>query len=83
MWVVTEHAIQRYRERIDRRATHEEARAVLDNWATSAHYVCTLPSGMEQWRAPKPTRARLRVAWTHGRRELVSVIEAHDGLKRR
>lgn len=81
-WFVTPHAVQRYRERIDRRATYDEALSALIAMSEGAHAVREIEPGLWLWRGPKPRRLRLRVSTVGpGLPQLVTVIEAHDGLQ--
>ncbi len=62
-WFVTPHAVQRYRERLDRSATYEQALAQLIRWSAAA--VLKHPDwhpGIDLYRSPKPWRARLYVS---------------------
>lgn len=81
-WLITRHAIERYRERIDRRATHKEALEMLIAMASAAHRVKTIGAGLVLFRGPKPHRARLRVDERTTPPLLVTVLASHDGLHR-
>lgn len=82
-WYISEHAIDRYVERIDRGVTRRQAKAELVAQCLRAHFVKLLPGGLELWRGPKPRRIRLRAERTgDGVLTLATVIEAFDGLRR-
>lgn len=81
-WTITEHAVDRYLERVRPGASRGHARHELEQHCAVAHYVKTLPSGIEYWRGPKPRRIRLRVERDGDTLRLVSVLEAFDGLRR-
>lgn len=82
-WIITEHAVDRYIERARPGISREMARSELELVCDRSHFVSVLPSGVEQWREPKPRRMRLRVERTESELRLVSVIEAFDGLRKR
>lgn len=81
-WVISEHAADRYRERIVPGVTRRLAREHLRWHCEGAHFVKMLASGIELWRGPKPRRLRLRVERNGARMILVTVIETFDGLRR-
>lgn len=76
-WSVTPHAVTRYVQRVRHGVSAAKARADLLWMMERAHFVKTLPSGLELWRGPKPLRLRLRVAG----RSLVTVIEDCDARR--
>lgn len=82
-WTITEHAVDRYLERVRPGVSRDRARQALERHCAGSHYVKTLPSGVEYWRGPKPRRLRLRVERVGEKLRLVSVLEAFDGLRRR
>ena len=45
VWFVTPHAVQRYRERIDPRASYEEALEILAAESERARFVKLIPAG--------------------------------------
>lgn len=79
-WQISDHAITRYIQRVMRGRTVERARADLVWMLERAHFVKTLPSGMDLWRGPKPLRLRLRV---DGERNLVTVLTDCDRRRQR
>lgn len=82
-WTISEHATDRYVERIDRGVTRERAREELVEQCLGAHFVKLLPGGLELWRGPKPRRIRLRAERReNGEMVLATVLEAFDGLRR-
>lgn len=74
--VLTEHAIDRYLERIrpgiDRSRARNELRAIV----SGAHLVKRAATGLFIWRGPKPRRLRLYV---DDRGSVVTVMGAWDG----
>lgn len=60
-WIVTEHAITRYIERVRPRISRELARQELEAAASTAHYVGSRADGAERWRGPRPRRLRFIV----------------------
>lgn len=82
VWVITAHALERYVERVHRGISFRKAAQELERHMSGAHYVKTLPTGIELWRGPKPARMRLRVMRVGNTLELVSVLEAFDRLRR-
>lgn len=77
-WIITAHAVQRYLERVAPGMSAAKAERELQTHCAGAHLVKTLPSGLEQWRGPKPRRLRLR-AQRHGDvMELVTVLWSYD-----
>lgn len=81
-WVVSEHAVDRFLERVCPGVPRERVRGHLVQQCQGAHYVKTLASGLEQWRGPKPRRMRLRVQRDGESLILATVLEAFDGLRR-
>lgn len=79
-WLISAHAIERYCERIDRRATREQALEAMIAMAEGAHRVKALASGLALFRGPKPRRIRMRVDERTAPPMLVTVLAAHDGL---
>lgn len=80
---ITEHAIDRYIERI--RPGIPRARALRELCAITrgAHAVKEIEPGLWLWRGPKPRRLRLRVSTREpGPPQLVTVLTAHDGMRR-
>lgn len=82
-WSISEHAVDRYLERVRPGVSRRQALTNLLRHVRGAHFVKTLPTGIEQWRGPKPRRLRLRVERCGCELRLVSVIEAFDGLRKR
>lgn len=60
-WDVSDHALDRYIERVVRWLPRRQALIELSQMLVNAHYVKTLSSGMEYWRGPKPRRLMLYV----------------------
>ena len=80
---VTPHAVRRYIERVRPGLTYEQALGELVAMARGAHLVKELASGLELWRGPPPRRLRFRVSpGCGGLPQLVTVLEAFDGLRR-
>jgi hypothetical protein len=82
-WMITEHALIRYVERVRPGISYALAAKELERHCAGAHFVKQLPSGVEYWRGPKPRRVRLRVHRRDDRLELVTVQTAFDGLEAR
>lgn len=81
-WFVTPHAVQRYRERIDPRATYDEALAYLIAASNRAHPVKEIEPGLWMWREGAPRRLRYRVSTNgDGLPQLVTVLTPFDGYK--
>lgn len=80
-WVITDHAIERYRQRVQR-VPYEEAIGAIQRELLGSHFVKQC-EGYELWRSPKPRRLRIRVRRNEGRLEVMTIIPAHDGLTRR
>lgn len=75
---ITRHAVSRYIERVAPGMTPGRARGELLRHCAGAHYVKTLPGGLEQWRGPKPRRLRLRIRRDGDVAELVTVLWSFD-----
>lgn len=75
---VTEHAVQRYRERVDKRCSPGRARRILLQQMQEAHFVKVQDNGLELWRGPKPRRLRLLITRQGGVFVLESVLFAFD-----
>lgn len=79
-WEVTDHAVQRYIERVRRGLPYDQALGEIVYQSHHAHFVKALPSGLELWRGPKPRRLRFRVDPSRdgGKPRLVTVLFAFD-----
>lgn len=77
-WVITPHAVTRFIERVAPGMSRQRAARSLVLQCQGAHFVKTLPSGLEQWRGPKPRRLRLRVNRDGDVLELVTVLWSFD-----
>lgn len=81
-WLLTDHAIERYRERVNRRATYEQAIEELQRDIAGGHLV-RKEGEIEHWKGARPRQIRFRVRRApDGTGEVFTVIEAHDGLQR-
>lgn len=81
-WHVTEHAVQRYIERVDPRASYEVARARLVAEAEVARPVKEIEPGLWLYRGSKPRRLRYRVSTRgDGAPQLVTVLAPFDGWR--
>lgn len=81
--LITEHAIDRYIERIRPTVTRGQALSELVKITTGAHPVKEIEPGLWLWRGPTPRRLRLRVdARVPSALRLVTVLTAHDGMTR-
>jgi hypothetical protein len=79
---ITPHAIDRYIERVRPGISRGQALRDLIEMSRGAHVVKEIEPGLWLWRGPKPRRLRLRVSSREpGLPQLVTVIEAHDGLQ--
>ena len=58
---VTPHAVERYRERVHRGISYEQALEEIIETSENAHYVKDYNGG-QYWRGPKPMRLRMIVA---------------------
>jgi hypothetical protein len=66
-WFITPHAVARYREKIDSRASYAAALARLVEMSTAAHRVSVQADGVEVWRVGKRHgRLRFKVHSAHG-----------------
>ena len=83
-WFVTPHAVARYRERIDRRVSYEEALDRLLAMSAAAHRTCVREDGTEEWRVGRAHgKLRFRVqpsAQSGALPVLLSVLTAFDGM---
>lgn len=78
-WFITPHAVRRYIERVDRRATYEQALSVLIEWSELAKRKKEIAPGVWLYRGPRPLRLRLRVAHVGDRLpQLLTVIKSKD-----
>lgn len=78
-WFITPHAVHQYIDRVDPRATYEQALAVLIDWSERAKPNKKLLSGIWQYRGPRPLRLRLRVSHSGpGLPQLLTVIKSKD-----
>lgn len=79
-WEITDHAVQRYIQRVRRGLPYDQAIGELVYQSHHAHFVKALPGGLELWRGPKPRRLRFRVepAGNGGRPRLVTVLFTFD-----
>ena len=76
---ITLHAIERYRERIERGIPIEHAIAALRHQMSRARYVKNMNhNGYELWRGPKPRRLRFLISRFGEDVELVTVLRAFD-----
>lgn len=82
-WFITPHAVARYIERVRPQLTYELALSELIAESKSAHMVKEIEHGMWLYRGAKPRRLRFRVSTREpGLPQLVTVLTAHDGLRR-
>jgi len=80
-WFVTPHAVRRYIERVDRRASYEEALDRLIDMSARAHRVRSLDDGTELWRVGRTDgklRFRVRAGVDGKLPQLVTVLFAFD-----
>lgn len=79
-WFITPHAVERYRERIDPRASYEVALARLIDESMSAKRVKEISPGVALYRGRKPRRLRYCVA-EKGEMlpQLLTVLTPFDG----
>lgn len=78
-WIVTPHAVQRFRERIAPEMTYEQARDYLIEQSLTARYVKEWKPGIFLFRGPRPNRLRFWVAFEEGRLpQLITVMAGHD-----
>jgi hypothetical protein len=90
-WFITPHAVHRYMERIDRRATHEQALAELIRYSEVARPIKEIAPGVMLFRSGRPLRLRFRVAVDSrspyfvegGMPQLITVVTGHDAVFRR
>jgi hypothetical protein len=77
--------VRRYIERARRGLPYDQALGELVYQSHHAHFVKTLPGGLELWRGPKPRRLRFRVepALDGGKARLVTVLGSFDGMGNR
>lgn len=82
-WFITPHAVHRYIERIRPGLGYEQALRELIEQSDKAHAVKEIEPGLWLYRGTKPRRLRFRVS-TRGERspQLVTVLTAHDGMRR-
>lgn len=85
-WFVTPHAVQRYRERIDPRATYEQALGVLVRESESARPVKPWKGGAMLYKGSKLSRgAHLRMVVgcdkASGLPQLITVLPPHPGWR--
>lgn len=81
-WFVTPHAVQRYRERVDPRASYEVALARLVAESRVARPVKEIEPGLWLYRGSKPRRLRYRVSVAGGGApQLVTVLAPFDGWR--
>jgi hypothetical protein len=79
---ITPHALARYMSRVRspdigyHRALHE-----LEYQVAHGHKTGNLPSGLEQWRGPRPLRIRFRVDTSCEPHAVVTVLADHDGMR--
>ena len=79
-WFITPHAVARYRERIDRSLSYEQARDELVRCSERARRVKEITPGVWLYRGGKPRRLRFRVAENgNGAPQLLTVLAGHDG----
>ncbi len=52
-WYITPHAIRAYIDKVDRNATWDEAKEVLQKWSMTATYVKEEYPGISLYRSPK------------------------------
>lgn len=82
-WFITSHAVRRYIERIRPGISYERALGELIEISEGAHPVKEIEPGLWLWRGPRPRRLRLRVSTKEpGAPQLVTVLTAHDGMRR-
>lgn len=83
-WFITPHAVKRYIERVDRRATYEQALADLVRFSEVARSIKELSPGVWLYRGGRPLRLRFTVAMGGpGLPQLVTVKTGHDvGFRR-
>jgi hypothetical protein len=78
-WFVTPHSVRRYIERVDRRATYEQALAALVSFSERARRVREISPGVWLYRGPRPQKLRFRVAeGGAGLPQLLTVMGGHD-----
>lgn len=78
-WFITPHAVRRYIDRIDRRASYDQALRALVKHSESAHRVKEISPGVWLYRSGRPLRIRFRVAeFGPGAPQLLTVMGAHD-----
>jgi hypothetical protein len=87
-WFITPHAVRRYIERVDRRATYEQALAELVRFSEVAHPVKEIDPGVWLYRSGKPKRLRFKVAvaprradGSPGLPQLLTVQAGHDDVR--
>lgn len=81
-WFVTPHAVERYRERIDPRASYDVALARLIAESLVSRPVKELEPGLWLYRGSRPRRLRYRVSTAgDGLPQLVTVLAPFDGWR--
>jgi len=81
-WFITPHAVARYIERVDPRASYEVALARLIAESETATRVKEIEPGVALYRGRKPRRLRYRVAETgEGLPQLLTVLSPFDGWR--
>lgn len=76
-WVITDHAITRYIQRVRQRATYEQAIADIMRLLARAHLVKDC-GDYELWRTPRPERLRIRAVRNGDRLEVATILFAFD-----
>lgn len=78
-WFITPHAVRRYIERVDRRASYDGALAALAEFSHVAHRVRRLAPDVWLWRGPRPLRLRFCVSEAGpGAPQLITVLRGCD-----
>lgn len=81
-WFVTPHAVHRYIERIDPRATYASALAYLIDQSEVARPMREIESGIVEYRGARPRRLRFRVSTRlPGLPQLITVLGPFDGWR--